>query len=214
MYIPSHFHNHALGEQQALMRRHPFALLITPHAGELHLTHLPFHLDASRGPRGTLEAHLAKANPHCAALLAGARSVVVFRGPDAYVSPRWYADPAKNVPTWNYVAVHAHGVPRTVQEPAQLLALIGRLTDEHEAYIERPWSIREAQAHAERLAAHVLGFELEIERLEAKFKLSQNRSAGDRAGVLREFAKSRDSGVQEMLELMRGLYTEDGRVRS
>ena len=213
MYTPSQFKSDDLAAMHATMRRHPFALLVTPAADDVHLTHLPFHLDAARGPKGTLEAHLAKVNPHCAALLSGAPSTVVFTGPDAYVSPRWYADPAENVPTWNYVAVHAHGRPRPLERRDALLALIGRLTDEHEAYIERPWSIAEAQPHAEQLAEYIMGFELPIEALEGKYKLSQNRSDADRAGVLRELAKSRDTAVAEMLELMRGLYTEDGRPR-
>src|SRR5215469_15955183 len=208
MYTPSQFKTEDLAAMHAMIKRHPFGLVLTLHGGELFTTHLPFHLDASRGRRGTLEAHLARVNPHCAALEAGAESLVVFKGPDGYVSPRWYADPAKNVPTWNYVGVHAHGTPKPIREPAALLACIGRLTDEHEAYIERPWSIAEAQVHAEQLLPHIMGFELPIDRLEGKFKLSQNRSAADRVGVLREFAKSRDSGVQEMLELMRGIYKE------
>jgi|SRR5215469_3141265 len=214
MYVPSEFENQDLVQLQAMMRKHPFALLATPFEGELLLTHLPFHLDAGRGPRGTLEAHLARLNPHAAALKAGAASTVVFKGPDAYVSPRWYLDPAKNVPTWNYVAIHVHGRPRTIEEPAALLKLIGTLTDEHEAYIDPPWSMREAKSHAQRLANHIIGFELPIERLEGKFKLSQNRLPGDRVGVLREFGKSPDSAVQEMLALMRGLYTDDGKRRS
>src|SRR5580698_6934186 len=213
MYTPSHFHTDDLAAMHATIKRHPFALLVTPHAGELHLTHLPFHLDVSRGPKGTLQAHLARANQHCAALQAGAESVVVFRGPDAYVSPRWYQDPAKNVPTWNYVAVHAHGRPVTCEDPAALIRLISTLTDEHEAYIERPWSIQEAEAHAAQLVGHIVGFELAIERLEGKFKLSQNRPQPDRAGVMREFEKSGDTGVAEMLELMQGLYKEDGALR-
>jgi transcriptional regulator len=213
MYIPGHFEIRDLATLHAMMRQHPFALLVTAFGGELHMTHLPFHLDAARGAHGTLQAHLARENPHCAALEAGAPSTVVFQGPDAYVSPRWYQDPAKNVPTWNYVAVHAHGTPKTTEDPAALLQLVGTLTDEHEAYIERPWSVREAQAYAERLTGHIIGFDLPIERLEGKFKLSQNRPPADRAGVMREFGKSEHSGVQEMLELMRGLYGEDGKPR-
>ncbi|HLW74077.1 MAG TPA: FMN-binding negative transcriptional regulator [Gammaproteobacteria bacterium] len=213
MYTPSDFDTRDLAALHAMMRKHPFALLVTPHAGQLHMTHLPFHLDAARGAHGVLQAHLARANPHCEALKAGAPSTVVFRGPDAYVSPRWYQDPAKNVPTWNYVAVHAHGTPKTTEDPTALLKLIGTLTDEHEAYIEKPWSVREAQAHAERLTPHILGFEIPIERLEGKFKLSQNRPAHDRARVMREFGKSTDSGVKEMLGLMQGLYTADGNRR-
>ncbi len=213
MYTPSHFDERDLAAQQAVITRHPFALLVTQHAGETHLTHLPFHLDASRGPRGTLEAHLARVNPHSDAILAGAPSTVVFKGPDTYVSPRWYVDPAKNVPTWNYVAVHVHGRPKPVTEPAALLALIGRLTDEHEAYIEQPWSMAEARPYVERLVGHIVGFTLEMERIEGKFKLSQNRSDDDRAGVLKEFARNGADGVKEMLALMRGLYTEDGKLR-
>jgi transcriptional regulator len=213
MYIPSHFKMDDVGAMHAMIRRHPFALLVTPHAGELHMTHLPFHLDAALGERGTLVAHLARANPHCAALLAGADSSVVFEGPDAYVSPRWYTDPAKNVPTWNYVAVHAHGRPVTSDDPARILKIIGTLTDEHEAYIERPWNLQEAQGYAEKLASHVLAFEIAIARLEGKFKLSQNHPPANRAGVMREFGKIEDSMHREMLELMRGLYTEDGKPR-
>jgi transcriptional regulator len=213
MYTPSNFVNRDLPSLHAMMQKHPFALLVTPQADGVRLTHLPFRLDPTRGPRGTLEAHLARINPHCAAIAAGSPSTVVFQGPDAYVSPRWYVEPAKNVPTWNYVAIHAHGSPKPIADRAQLLALIGRLTDEHEAYIEKPWSIREAQPHAEHLAEHILGFELEIEELEGKFKLSQNRSDGDRAGVLKEFAKSTHSDVKEMLELMHGLYTDEGKRR-
>lgn len=213
MYTPSHFHMDDITAMHAVMKRHPFALLVTPHAGELHMTHLPFHLDASRGPKGTLQAHLARANPHCAALKAGARSVVVFRGPDAYVSPRWYTNPAKNVPTWNYVAIHAHGRPVATEDPQVLMGYISALTDEHEAYIERPWSIKEAEAHAAQLVGHIMGFALKIETLEGKFKLSQNRPQGDRALVMREFGKSGDTGVAEMLELMQGLYREDGALR-
>jgi transcriptional regulator len=213
MYIPSHFETEDLTALQGVMRRHPFALLLTVHAGELYTTHLPFHLDPARGPRGTLEAHLARLNPHSDVLQTGAPSTVVFQGPDAYVSPRWYADPTRNVPTWNYVAVHAHGRPVTHSDPATILAYIGRLTDEHEAYIERPWSVKEAEAHAGRLASHVLAFEIPIERLEGKFKLSQNRPPADRVGVMREFAKCSHTAVAEMLEMMRGLYLEDGKNR-
>jgi len=213
MYTPSHFHTDDVTAMHAAMKRHPFALLVTPHAGELHMTHLPFHLDTCRGPRCTLQAHLAHANPHCAALKAGAPSVVVFQGPNAYVSPRWYTDPAKNVPTWNYVAIHAHGRPVATEDPQTLMGYISALTDEHEAYIERPWSIEEAEAHAAHLVGHIVGFELAIERLEGKFKLSQNRPQADRALVMREFGKSGDTVVAEMLELMQSLYAEDGALR-
>jgi transcriptional regulator len=137
----------------------------------------------------------------------------VFKGAHGYVSPRWYADPAKNVPTWNYVAVHAYGRPEAVEDPATIMGYIGRLTDEHEAYIENPWSVGEAQAYAEKLATQVLAFRLPIERLEGKFKLSQNRPPADRARVMGEFEKGGSDAQREMLELMNGLYTPDGKPR-
>jgi transcriptional regulator len=211
MYVPSHFREPDLAWQQRAMREHPFALLVTPHQGELHMTWLPFLLDAARGPLGTLEAHLARANPHAAAVLAGAPSTVAFLGPHGYVSPRWYADPARQVPTWNFVAVHAHGAPRPVEATEPLLALVARLVAVHEAEVVPPWSVAEAQAHAERLAPHIVGFTLAIERLEAKRKLSQNRAAADRAGVLAALAtRPADAALRAaMLEL----YREDGVLR-
>jgi transcriptional regulator len=214
MYTPEHFHVDDLATLHAIVRRHPFALLVTPFEGELHMTHLPFHLDATGGPHGTLEAHLAKANPHCAALRAGAPSVVVFRGPDAYISPRFYEDPTRNVPTWSYVAVHAHGRPVAHEDPAAILGSIGRLTGDMEAAQSTPWTIAQAGPHAERLAHLVLAFDIPIERLEGKLKLSQNRPPHDRARVMNELRTSTDSAAQEMVELMAGLYHPDGSTRA
>ena len=214
MYTPSHFQSDDVPAMLALMQRHPFALLITPHAGQLHTSHLPFLLRSGPNQYGLLEAHLARANPHGEALRAGAASLVVFRGPDAYISPRWYLDPAANVPTWNYAAVHVHGQPRVIDDPQRTLEIIGRLTDAHEARFENPWSVEEARPHAERLVPHVLAFELEIERLEGKFKLSQNRLAGDRAGVIRALAAGNSSADREMLAMMTARYSDDGMPRS
>jgi transcriptional regulator len=209
VHIPSHFRDDDLARAQATMREHPFALLITPHAGATHLTWLPFLLQAAPGPRGTLEAHLARANPHAAAILAGAPSTVAFLGPHGYLSPRWYAEPSLQVPTWNFVAVHAHGTPRAVEEPRALLALIGRLVAVHEAGVEPPWSIAEAQAYSDKLAGHIVGFTLEIETLEHKRKLSQNKPEADRAGVLRALATRPADAA--LLAAMRELYPGEPR---
>ncbi len=213
MYNPSHFRVDSIQSLHGLIRQHPFGLLITAHEGELHTTHLPFHLEAARGAHGTLEAHVARVNPHCEALLSGANSVAVFRGPDAYISPRWYRDPTKNVPTWNYIAVHAHGRPLPMDDPARALRHIGTLTAEHEVYIDPPWTILEAQAHVERLVSHVLAFEIPIERFEGKWKLSQNRQPADRAGVLEGLRRSQRPDDRAMLEAMDALYTPDGLPR-
>ncbi len=220
MYTPRSFalDDAELPRIHALIRAHNFGLLITPDArsGELHLTHLPFFLDA-RGAKGTLEAHLARANPHAQALLAGARSTAVFLGPHAYVSPRWYADPARNVPTWNYAAVHAHGAPIPREDPETVLRFISRLTEAEEKTrtageaAPHPWSVAEARAHAEKLAPGVLAFELPIDHLEAKLKLSQNRPPEDRLRVMRAL---RERGADaELLALMEPLYSPGGQLR-
>ena len=211
MHIPSHFRDDDLARAQAVMRAHPFALLITPQAGAIHLTWLPFLYLPAPGPRGTLEAHLARANPHAAAILEGLPSTVAFLGPHGYISPRWYADPTRQVPTWNFVAVHAQGRPRSVEEPRALLALIGRLVAVQEAGVEPPWSIAEAQAYSDKLAGHIVGFTLEIEALEHKRKLSQNKLEADRAGVLR--ALSQRPADAALLAAMHELYPLDGRTR-
>lgn len=213
MYTPAHFEISDIRMLQQIIRQHPLGLLITSHAGTLHTTHLPFHLEPAVGEYGRLEAHLARANPHCEVLQSGVSSMVVFHGPDAYVSPRWYTDPAHNVPTWNYVAVHVHGTARIMEDPRRTLEIIGRLTDEHEAYIEPPWGIREAQSYAEKLVPQILGFEIDIVRLEGKFKLSQNRSDADRASVMRQLIERSDTISQELLALMQNLYREDGSTR-
>jgi transcriptional regulator len=117
------------------------------------------------------------------------------------------------VPTWNYVAVHVHGQPRVIDDPQRTLDVIGRLTDEHEAYIENPWSINEARPYAERLVSQIMAFEIDLLRLEGKFKLSQNRSPADRARVMQKLAGHADVDSPEMLMLMQGLYHEDGSTR-
>jgi transcriptional regulator len=207
MYIPAPFETRDLATLHGVLRAHPFALLLTLHQGELHATHLPVVLDAARGPLGTLEAHLARVNPHAAALRAGAESLLVFSGPQAYVSPRWYADPAANVPTWNYQAVHATGRPRVVEDRAAVLGMLERLTREHEAYEDPPWTLAESAAYAERIVAGVVAFELEITRLEGKTKMNQNKGPADRLGVMRALAATHP----DVVAVMRSLYDAEGR---
>ncbi len=212
MYTPQIFDWSDVQSIHTQMRRHPFALLLTQHQGALHTSHLPFHLDSRRGPNGTLSAHLARANPHCEALIAGAASQVVFTGPNAYISPRWYSEPSRNVPTWNYVAIHAFGRPVIARELQTVLRNIATLTDAHEQGRAQPWSIGEAQALSEKLAAHVLAFEIPIERIEGKRKLSQNRSETDRIGVMNALREDESADAQEIALLMEALYAPEGKL--
>jgi transcriptional regulator len=187
MYLPRHFEETDPAVIHALVRAHPFATWALVGAdGELQVNHLPLMLDAERGANGTLVGHVARANPAWRAA-AGGRSVLVFQGPETYITPSWYASKAEHgkvVPTWNYAVVHAHGVVRTIEDKPGLLALVSRLTDTHEAARAKPWQVGDAPAdYVEQMLGAIVGIELEVQRWEGKWKVSQNRSAADRQGV-------------------------------
>lgn len=213
VYLPPLFTETREDVLIAHIERHDFGLLVTDGADALVASQIPFLVER-RGDGLFLLGHLARANPQVADLSADRDALAVFTGPHAYISPGWYAaGPA--VPTWNYASVHAYGPARAIDDPEWLRGLVARLSERHEAReAASPWRMQELpERYLASMLAGIVGIEIAIGRLEGKFKLSQNRSAADRAGVLREFAKSRDSGIQEMLELMRGLYREDGSVR-
>jgi len=185
MYLPSHFEEADPAVLQALLQAHPLATWVTQHDGELLVNHVPFMFDRERGPHGTLVGHMARANPLWQRL---GRSVLVFQGAQAYISPSWYPSKqqhGKAVPTWNYAVVHAHGQPRAVQDRAALLAIVSRLTDTHEAPLPAPWAVADAPPdYIEQMLGAIVGIEMPIERLVGKWKVSQNRSAADRQGVV------------------------------
>src|SRR5688572_31558658 len=139
MYIPSSFRADNPAELQTLMRRHNFAILVTQQysspgsdrGGAPFATHLPFLLEAERGPRGTLLAHMARANPQWRDFAAGQEALVIFQGPHAYISPSWY-EVHPSMPTWNYAAIHAYGVPRVVDDRDRLYRMLEALVDTHE----------------------------------------------------------------------------------
>jgi len=172
-----------------IMVEHPFVTLITPGAAGTDVNHVPLVLDAAAGPHGTLRGHVARANPLWKDLRAGEESIAVFKAADYYVSPSWYptkrADP-RVVPTWNYVVVHAHGVLKVIEDAAWLRAQIEALTNQHEAGRPGRWHVSDAPVeYLELMQRNIVGIELVITRLEGKVKASQNRSAEDRAGVVR-----------------------------
>lgn len=187
-YLPSHFEETDRATLHALVRAHPLGTWVVQHQGELLVNHIPFLLDAGRGEHGTLVAHVARANPVWQALATGTPSVVVFTGPQAYVSPNWYPGKhthGKAVPTWNYAAVHAHGRPHSFDDPARLLELVTRLTQHHEAAQAQPWQVTDAPPEYVRgLLKAIVGIEIPVQRWIGKFKLSQNRPLADRLGVV------------------------------
>jgi len=186
MYLPDHFDEADLARLHGLMREHPLGMLVTHAADGLDANHLPFELDATRGPHGTLLAHVARANPVWR-LPDGVPVMVVFRGPQAYVSPSWYPskhEAHRQVPTWNYEVVHAHGTLRVVDDERFVRGLVARLTRHHEATEPTPWRMGDAPPeHIAGLLAMIVGIEVDITRLEGKRKLSQNKEARDRAGA-------------------------------
>jgi transcriptional regulator len=169
-----------------LIRSHPLGLLITAGSAGLIANPIPFQL-VEDGGHGTLRAHLSRANPQLADI-DGADCLVVFQGPQAYVSPAWYVtkqETGKVVPTWNYMVVQAHGRGRRIEDPAWLRAQIEALTGAHEAGAAEPWAVDDAPA--DFIAAQIrgiVGVEIPVTQLDGKWKLSQNRSAADRAGVV------------------------------
>jgi len=208
MYTPRSYREDDTTRIHGVIRRHNFGVLFTQHDGRPFATHLPFLLDSDRGERGTLVAHLARANPHSKALaVADTESLVTFLGPHSYISPAWY-EKQDTVPTWNYVAVHAHGRARIVDGDG-LEAMVRRLVDFHEAAEGRPWDTGKMESAMERNLKGIVGFEIEIERLDATFKLNQSRSVADQQGVIRKLEKSEDWERCAVADLMkRNLGTE------
>ena len=203
MYLPKHFEITDPAALHDLVRRHPLATWATVVDGLPLVNHVPFWLDAARGEHGTLVGHVARANP---VWRTPAPSVLAFQAADGYVSPNGY--PAKRehgkvVPTWNYAVVHAHGTPRIVDERDALLAIVTRLTTVHEAAQPRPWAVDDAPAdYIEQMLRAIVGIEIPVQRWEGKFKLSQNRSAADVAGVVAGLRQQRPTGGEALAAWM------------
>ncbi len=184
MYIPASFREEDIETLHAQVHTYPLGTLVTHGDGGLQASPLPFLMEAN-----VLRAHMARANPHWKLLAADAECLVIFTGPDAYVTPDWYPSKAvthKVVPTWNYAAVHVRGRLRVVDEPGWLAQQIADLTATHEAVRPAPW--RPADAPADFIAAQmqaVIGLEIAITQIEGKWKMGQNREAADREGVVR-----------------------------
>lgn len=188
-YLPSHFKETDPATLRALVRDYPLATWVVAHRGELLVNHIPFLLDASRGEHGTLLGHVARANPVWQALQAAPVSgVAVFTGPQAYISPNWYPSKhahGKEVPTYNYVSVHAHGVAQVVQEADRLLDIVTRLTQRHEAGQALPWSVGDAPAdYIAKMLGAIVGIEIPVQRWVGKYKASQNKQAPEQRGVV------------------------------
>jgi transcriptional regulator len=198
MYQPSQFVEQDPAALAALMHDAPLATLIHQSGTELAADVLPFEVDRV-GERWRLVGHVARANPLWRAA-DGQAVLVLFQGPQAYVSPNWYPSKAahgKAVPTWNYTMVQAHGRLRAIDDAAWKQALVTRLTTRHEAGRAQPWQVSDAPPdYLEAMLRAIVGIEIEVTRLEGKFKLSQNRPAADRAAVVEGLRADAAAGLQ------------------
>ena len=193
IYIPDHFSTDDRAAIARLVHDHPFATLVTPASPESLVTHLPLIHVADCEPHGTLLGHFARANAHWKGATA-AESIAIFHGPHAYVSPSWYAQPQRMVPTWNYAAAHAHGTLEISEDPAATRGVLDALIARFEGGRANPWQFRMPDRDRDAMVAAIVAFRMPITRLTGKFKLSQNRSAEDRERVA---AALKDEGYGE-----------------
>jgi transcriptional regulator len=206
MYQPPHFREDDLAVQHALIKAHPLGLLVTFGSDGLEANPIPFVLEASASSLGTLKAHLSRANPQWRNFDPAQEALVVFQGPETYITPSWYAakrEHGKVVPTWNYAIVQARGRLTIRDDPDWLLQQITTMTDMHEAPRPEPWNVNDAPAPfvAAQLKG-IVGIEIEITRIEGKWKVSQNRPEADRLGVSAGLRLSQDDASHQMAELV------------
>lgn len=200
MYIPEHFRVREDETAIAFMRANPFAILVSQTSQGPFATHLPLAIHQN-GDNITLRGHVAKANPHWQYLESQPQALVIFHGPHAYISPSNYAA-HENVPTWNYGAVHAYGEVRVFPEPKQLLSILDDLISTFEARYSAQWSDL-GEAYRQRMLSHIVGFEIAVTKMEAKFKLSQNRTKQEQENVIASLSESADTAISGTARLMR-----------
>ena len=181
-YQPKHFKVEDRAAALAVMQAAPFATLVSVHEGEAEFTHLPL-VARQRAEAIVLLGHVARANDHWRHWTPETRLTAIFHGPDSFVSPSWYVT-REMVPTWNYIVVHASGRVATTDDSAHKERILKALIDAHDPPYRERWDVELSESYREGHKSHIVGLELAVERIEAKFKLSQNRLPADHAGVL------------------------------
>ena len=199
LYMPAFFAEPDNQRVASLIEKYGFATLIAP--ASLHISHAPLMLDRGRGARGTLVGHLARANPHSQAMQDGAMATALFHGPHGYVSPTWYEAPG--VPTWNYAAVHVHGTVRIIDDKDAKWTIVKQLAARYEPATAEAWDPEAKREQWWKLLDAIVGFEIEISNIEAKFKLSQNRIPKDQENVIARFEAGAHPDGAAMAKLMR-----------
>lgn len=207
MYLPKHFEETRIEILHELMRAHPLGALVTLTPNGLDANHIPFEVDPDPAPFGTLRGHVARANTLWRDFSRNVEALVIFQGPDTYVSPSWYPTKRETgnvVPTWNYAVVHAHGPLRVIDDRAWLRGFVERLTNRHEAERREPWKVTDAPSDfIEKQLGAIIGLEVPIRRLIGKWKVSQNRPAHDRDGVVEGLLQEGHHSAVAMADLVR-----------
>ena len=206
MYLPKHFEETRIEVLHALIRDYPFAAVICATGAGLTANHIPFILDRDVGEFGVLRGHIARANSLWQLPPQQVDALVIFQGPASYISPNWYpgrAQEGKRVPTWAYAVVHAHGPIRFIHDSDWLLQFVSSLSETHEAGQTKPWSVDEApRDYIERLLGAIVGVEIPIVALVGKWKLDQNKSELDQAGMLNGLASSPQIAANQLAKLI------------
>jgi transcriptional regulator len=208
MYIPAAFAEPDLTRLHDFIERNSFGLLVSQVEGLPFATHLPFLLERTAGPHGTLVGHLARANPQWQEA-GGQTALAIFSGPHAYISPTWY-EAEQVVPTWNYTAVHAYGRVQVVEDAGALLDIVRETVRAYEQAMPRPWSFDGSGAFVERLLAQIVGFRIAVEKIEGKWKLNQNHPAERRRKVVRALRERGDENAQAVAALMQAMLPAEG----
>ncbi|VTR92187.1 transcriptional regulator : Transcriptional regulator OS=Singulisphaera acidiphila (strain ATCC BAA-1392 / DSM 18658 / VKM B-2454 / MOB10) GN=Sinac_7182 PE=4 SV=1: FMN_bind_2 [Gemmata massiliana] len=201
MYTPPYFAETDRTALHDLIERHSFGVLVSLVDGVPFATHLPFLLNRDAGPHGALVGHVARANPHWRELTAQP-ALAVFSGPHAYISPTWY-ESTHVVPTWNYVAVHVTGRATLVEERDALLDIVRRTVTYYESALSNPWVMDESGTFVDRLLPQIVGFRIEITKIEGKQKLNQNHPTERREKVIRALQSRGDENATDIASLMR-----------
>lgn len=207
MYTPKHFEEPRVEVLHALMRARPLSTLVTLGSCGLSANHLPLLLNEEPPPLGTLRGHVSRSNSMWKELKPGVEALAVFSGPDAYITPSWYAtknETGQVVPTWNYVVAHAYGSLRIIDDPRWLRAHVEELTHQQESRFAEPWRVTDAPAeNIARELRGIVGIEMAISRIEGKWKVSQNHPEANRAGVIQGLEGTSDAEAMAIARLVR-----------
>jgi transcriptional regulator len=213
MYTPKLYEETDIGVLHSLIRSHPLGAWVTSIESKLVVNHIPFLVDSTKGQYGMLVGHVARANTIWQSLgSADPETIVIFQGPQTYISPSWYAskrEHGKVVPTWNYAVVHAHGVPRAIEDTEWLLQHVSQLVNRHESERAAPWSVSDAPPDfIDTLLKGIVGIEIPITTIVGKWKTSQNRSLPDKLGTIAGLYERGDGDSQQMAAFIEKHATE------